>query len=155
MEENKKSASPKKNYAYSSLDSIVCIKGGMSLPVVACHNRPSKVHRFGFGGLQAALQAAPSLACCPQYAISDGRFAPRLPLQEVKSRSHRSLEHNLRNGARRMPASKVKHCNLRGQGASRCRSRRHSGRSSYDSKRDSPSRCIPSYRHGSRGTTHY
>ena len=33
MEENKKSASPKKNCAYGSLDCIVCIKGGMSLPV--------------------------------------------------------------------------------------------------------------------------
>ena len=28
MEENKKSASPKKNCRYGSLDSIVCIKGG-------------------------------------------------------------------------------------------------------------------------------
>ena len=56
MEENKKSASPKKNCAYSSLDSIVCIKGGMSLPAVTCHNRPSEAHRFGFGGLQAALR---------------------------------------------------------------------------------------------------
>ena len=42
MEENKKSASPKKNCAYGSLDSIVCIKGGISLPVVICHNRPPK-----------------------------------------------------------------------------------------------------------------
>ena len=33
MEENKKSASPKKNYGYGSLDCIVCIMGGMSLPV--------------------------------------------------------------------------------------------------------------------------
>ena len=33
MEENKKSASPKKNCAYGSLDCIVCIMGGMSLPV--------------------------------------------------------------------------------------------------------------------------
>ena len=27
---------------------IVCIKGGMSLPVVTCHNRPSEAHRSGF-----------------------------------------------------------------------------------------------------------
>ena len=45
MEENKKSASPKKNCAYGSLDSIVSIKGGMSLPVVTCHNRPPKKNR--------------------------------------------------------------------------------------------------------------
>ena len=76
MEENKKSASPKKNCAYGSPDSIVCIKGGMSLPVVACHNRPSEAHCSGCGYLQAALQASPSLAwSCLQYAISDGRFA--------------------------------------------------------------------------------
>ena len=31
-----------KNCAYGSLDSIVCIKGGMSLPVVTCHNLPQK-----------------------------------------------------------------------------------------------------------------
>ena len=74
MEENKKSASPKKNCAYGSLDNIVCINGGMSLPVVAFHNRPSEAHCSGCGYLQAALQASPSLAC-PQYAISDGRFA--------------------------------------------------------------------------------
>ena len=33
MEENKKSASPKKNYGYGLQDSIVCIMGGVSLPV--------------------------------------------------------------------------------------------------------------------------
>ena len=33
MEEKKKSASPKKNCGYGSLDSIVCIMGGVSLPV--------------------------------------------------------------------------------------------------------------------------
>ena len=33
MEENKKSASPKKNCGYGSLDCIVCIIGGVSLPV--------------------------------------------------------------------------------------------------------------------------
>ena len=38
-------ASRKKNCAYGSLDSIVCIKGGMSLPVVTCHNRPPKKNR--------------------------------------------------------------------------------------------------------------
>ena len=134
---------------------VSCVsKGGMSLPVDSRHNRPSEAHRFGFGGLQAALQASPSLAC-PQYAISDGGFTPRLALQEVKSRSHRSLEHNLRNGARRMPASKVKHCNLRGRGASRGRCRKAPGRCSNDSKHDSTSHCRASYRHGTRGTTHY
>ncbi|MGM9840077.1 MAG: hypothetical protein ACI307_08435 [Sodaliphilus sp.] len=34
----------------------------MFLPVVTCHNRPSEAQRFRFGGLQAALQAAP-FAC--------------------------------------------------------------------------------------------
>ena len=38
-------ASRKKNCAYGSLDSIVCIKGGISLPVVICHNRPPKKNR--------------------------------------------------------------------------------------------------------------
>ena len=33
MEENKKSASPKKNCGYGLQDSIVCIMGGVSLPV--------------------------------------------------------------------------------------------------------------------------
>ena len=38
-----------------------------------CHDRPSEAHCFGCGGLQAALQASPSLAwSCTQYAISDG-----------------------------------------------------------------------------------
>ena len=38
-----------------------------------CHNRPSEAQRFRFGGLQAALQASPSLAwSCLQYAIADG-----------------------------------------------------------------------------------
>ena len=62
MEENKKSASRKKNCAYGSLDNIVCINGGMSLPVVAFHNRPSEAHCSGCGCLQAALQASP-FAC--------------------------------------------------------------------------------------------
>ena len=40
-----------------------------------CHDRPSEAHGFGCGGLQAALQASPSLAwSCTQYAISDGGF---------------------------------------------------------------------------------
>ncbi|MGM9839518.1 MAG: hypothetical protein ACI307_05565, partial [Sodaliphilus sp.] len=40
----------------------------------------SEAHCFGCGGLQAALQAAPSLAwSCPRYAISDGGFAASLP----------------------------------------------------------------------------
>ena len=110
-------------------------------------------HFFGF--LQAALQAAPSLAWSfPQYAISDGRFTPRLPLQEVKNRSHRSLEHNLRNGARRMPASKVKHCNLRGQGASLGRGGGSPGGSTDDATRGRTTRRSPSYRHDTRGATH-
>ena len=33
MEENKKSATPKKNCDYGSLDCSVCIMGGVSLPV--------------------------------------------------------------------------------------------------------------------------
>ena len=37
----KKSAPPKKNCACRKKWRIVCIKGGMSLPVVTCHNRPS------------------------------------------------------------------------------------------------------------------
>ena len=73
----KKSASPKKNCACRKKWRIVCIKGGMSLPVVACHNRPSEAQCSGCCFLQAALGFA-SLAC-PQYAISDGRFAPRSP----------------------------------------------------------------------------
>ena len=79
MEDNQKSASPKKNCAYRKQLGIVRIKGGIFLPVGICHNRPSEAHGFGCGGLQAALQAAPSLACCPRYAISDGGFAASLP----------------------------------------------------------------------------
>ncbi|MDD5817747.1 MAG: hypothetical protein PUE05_04400 [bacterium] len=46
-----------------------------------CHNRPSEAHGFGCGGLQATLQAAPSLAwSCSRYAISDGGLArPHIP----------------------------------------------------------------------------
>ena len=84
---------------------VSCVSRGY-IPTCGFSPQPTEAHRFGFGGLQAALQAAPSLASCPQYAISDGRFTPRLPLQEVKSRSHRSLEHNLRNGAKWISASK-------------------------------------------------
>ena len=40
MEENKKSASPKKNCAYSKQWRIVCVKGGIFLPVDSRHNRP-------------------------------------------------------------------------------------------------------------------
>ena len=41
-----------------------------------CHDRLSEAHGFGCGGLQAALQAAPSLAwSCTQYAISGGEGA--------------------------------------------------------------------------------
>ena len=79
----------------------------------------------------------------------------RLPLQEVKNRSHRSLEHNLRNGARRMPASKVKHCNLRGRGASRGCCSDLSGCCRHDRKHDSTSHSRPSYRHDPCATTHY
>ena len=57
----KKSASPKKNFAYSKKWRIVCIKGGMPLPVMTCHNRPSETHRSRFRYLQAALQASPRL----------------------------------------------------------------------------------------------
>ena len=131
---------------------------GWHIPTCGFSPQPtlSEAHCFGCGYLQAALQAAPSLAWSfPQYAISDGRFTPRLPLQEVKNRSHRSLEHNLRNGARRMPASKVKHCNLRGQGVSRRSRNGPPGRSCYDATRGSAPRCRPSHRHGKRGTTHH
>ena len=80
MEMNKKSASPKKNCAYRKQLGIVRIKGGIFLPVGICHNRPSEAHGFGCGGLQAALQAAPSLVWnCPRYAISDGGFAASPP----------------------------------------------------------------------------
>ncbi len=37
---------------------IVCIKGGMFLPVITCHNRPSEAHCSGLRCLQAA-----SFAC--------------------------------------------------------------------------------------------
>ncbi|MDD5818550.1 MAG: hypothetical protein PUE05_08540 [bacterium] len=43
--------------------------------MVVCHDRPSEAHCSGCSYLQAALGFA-SLAC-PQYAISDGGFAPR------------------------------------------------------------------------------
>ena len=88
------------------------------------------------------------------YAISDGRAAPRLPLQEVKSRSHRSLEHNLRNRAKWISASKVKHCNLRGRGASRGRGGGSPGGRSHDATRGRTTRRSPSYSHGARGATH-
>ncbi|MGM9838577.1 MAG: hypothetical protein ACI307_00715 [Sodaliphilus sp.] len=48
MEMNKKSAPPKKNCAGRKKWRIVCIKGGIFLPVVTCHNRPSEAHRSGF-----------------------------------------------------------------------------------------------------------
>ena len=53
--------------------------GGMEPCVPTCGDLPqptlSEAHRFGCGGLQAALQASPSLAwSCPRYAISDGGF---------------------------------------------------------------------------------
>ncbi|MGM9840284.1 MAG: hypothetical protein ACI307_09480 [Sodaliphilus sp.] len=60
----------------------------MSLPVVACHNRPSEAHCFGCGYLQTALQASPSLASYPQYAISDGRFAASPPEEKAASRKN-------------------------------------------------------------------
>ena len=131
-------------------------KGGMSLPVVTCHNRPSRrLIALASAVSKLRFRLRLRLHGCPQYAISDGRFAPRLPLQEVKSRSHRSLEHNLRNGARRMPASKVKHCKLRGRGASRGSWCNKSGCCCYDTKHDSQSHHCTSYRHGSRGSTLY
>ena len=60
MEENKKSASPKKNCARGSPDSIVCIKG-WHVPTCGFSPQPTEAHRFGCG--------------YPQYAISDGRAA--------------------------------------------------------------------------------
>ena len=55
-----------------------------------CHNRPSEALSCGCGGLQAALQASPSLAwSCPQYAVSDGGFGDckrTVPLQSQKNR---------------------------------------------------------------------
>ena len=51
----KKSASPKKTEPDAKKWRIVCIKGGMSLPVVACHNRPSETQCSGCCFLQAAL----------------------------------------------------------------------------------------------------
>ena len=77
MEENKKSASPKINFGYSKKWRIVCIKGGMSLPVVACHDRPSEALHSGYA-ISKLRSASPSLAwSCPRYAISDGRLVPR------------------------------------------------------------------------------
>ena len=79
MEENKKSASPKKNFGYSLQDSIVCNKG-WHVPTCGFSPQPTlrgSYHFFGF--LQAALQATP-FACMesePQYAISDGGAASR------------------------------------------------------------------------------
>ena len=52
---------------------IVCIKGSMSLPMVACQNRPSEAHRFGCGFLQAALQASP-FACMEKSTIRHLRW---------------------------------------------------------------------------------
>ena len=69
----KKSAPPKKNCACRKKWRIVCIKGGMSLPVVTCHNRPSEDHRFGCGFLQAALQASP-FACMEKSTIRHLRW---------------------------------------------------------------------------------
>ena len=76
MEENKKSASPKKNCACREKWRIVCIKGGMSLPVVACHNRPSEAHLYGCAVSKLRFRLRLSLAWRPQYSISDGRFRP-------------------------------------------------------------------------------
>ena len=56
MEENKKSASPKKNCAYSLQDSIVCIKGVYPYLWILATTDPLEAHRFGLGGLQAALR---------------------------------------------------------------------------------------------------
>ena len=41
---------------------LFVLKGRMGGKVWGCHDRPSEAHRFGFHGLQAALQAAP-FAC--------------------------------------------------------------------------------------------
>ena len=75
MEDNKKSASPKKNFAYSLPDSIVCIKGWC---VPACGFSPQPTPRLialvsAVSKLRFRLRL--SLACCPPYAISDGGFA--------------------------------------------------------------------------------
>ena len=48
-------------------------QGDMSLPVVTCHNRPSEAHGFGYGGLQAALQASP-FACMELSTICHLRW---------------------------------------------------------------------------------
>ena len=40
----------------------------------------SEAQRFRFGGLQAALQASPSLASCPQCAILMAGLRPALSL---------------------------------------------------------------------------
>ena len=66
--------------AIAPIDSTWWMDEGFGGDLVGiCHNRPSEAQRFRFGGLQAALQASPSLAwSCPRYAISDGGFAASL-----------------------------------------------------------------------------
>ena len=50
-------------------------QGGMSLPVVACHNRPRLI-ALGFAISKLRFRLRLSLAwSCPRYAISDGTFA--------------------------------------------------------------------------------
>ena len=76
MEENKKSASPKKNSAYSLPDSIVCIKGWH---VPTCEWLATTATLRGswlwLRRTPSCASASPRLHGFPQYAISDGRAA--------------------------------------------------------------------------------
>ena len=67
----KKVGFAEKNFAYRKQLGIVRIKGGISLPD-GFTPQSTEAHRFGFGGLQAALGFASLAWSCPQYAISDG-----------------------------------------------------------------------------------
>ncbi|MDD6832890.1 MAG: hypothetical protein PUE80_06995, partial [bacterium] len=69
--------------------SCVCIKGGMSPPVVDCHNRPSEALCSRFA-LSRSCASGFAFACMelPQYAISDGRFTASPPEEKAASRKN-------------------------------------------------------------------
>ena len=66
----KKVGFAEKKRAYRKKWRIVCIKGGMSLLWWLATTDPLEAHCFGFAVSRLRL----SLANCPRYTISDGRF---------------------------------------------------------------------------------
>ena len=164
---------------------VSCVsKGGMSLPVVTCHNRPSEAHCSGCGYLQAALQASP-FACMVVHntpstmagllhieiagVVRRVRWFRRV-MRMVSALFPRLLLHiRASQGGVMSLKIEINQCwigcasayrkreiNLRGQGGARSRSHGASSRRySHDPTRGRQTRSRTSYRHGTRGTTHY